>query len=103
MAYETLVVWREPSDWWVVAPDDVMGLVLGYAGQHCTSSFECCNPGKPTAAWDRWKCSPDEVPTRVTQAFAQGESSPLKGAAATLREQILALWESHKVMVKGPA
>jgi hypothetical protein len=94
--YLTTVVWRAGEGWWVLPPHDVLRLALDYAGQHCTSSFECFNPGKPNAKWAAWKCDGPSVPRRVREAFEAGEKSPAKHAVAELRREIADLYGAHK-------
>ena len=101
--YYTTVVWREGEGWWVIPPDEIVQLATNYVGQHCISSFECFNPGKPTRKWDSWRCAEAEVPGRVKQAFSQGKTSPLKAVAAELGKEILELYEEHKKKVEGAA
>ena len=101
--YHTTVVWRQGEGWWVLPPQDVMLLALRYVGQHCTSSFECFNPGKPNGSWTRWHCLPDEVPQRVLAAHRSGLVSPLRDVAVRMAAEIRSQWEAHKAMVRAAA
>lgn len=101
--YYTTVVWREGEGWWVLPPQDVMFLALSYAGQHCTSSLECFNPGKPNDSWAKWSVAPETLPQRVEEAFLSGQRSPLKALAEQLAAEIRALYEQHKHRVAAAA
>lgn len=97
--YHVLVVWREREGWWVVPPNAVLEMATSYAGQHCISSFECFNPGKPNAKWQHWKCDPQAVPNRVRTAYEDGQKSSVRGICESMRREVLALFDRHRAEV----
>lgn len=77
IAYKVTVVRAEyvegkEDEWWVIPPDDLLRMATDHPGQHCTSSFECMNPGKPTKEWDKWRCNSEEVVSRICEAYERG-------------------------------
>lgn len=97
--YRVTVVWRDPDEWWVLPPQDVLELALKHAGQHCISSLECFNPGKPNDGWSKWSCTASQVPARVTAAHASGEKHALKSEVEKLRAGIHRLYDEQKEVV----
>jgi hypothetical protein len=105
IAYKVTVVRAEhvegkELEWWVIPPDDLLRMAIDHPGQHCISSFECMNPGKPNKKWDKWKCESKQVVSQICQAYDQGEKSPLKKIAEQFKNEIQALYEGHKKVLQ---
>jgi hypothetical protein len=101
LSYYTTAVWRVGEGWWIIPPDWIVHLAMDYVGQHCISSFECFNPGKPNSRWDEWKCQDSDVPDRVRRAYLRGESSPMKAVADRIAGEIRDLWVQHRKVVEA--